>query len=98
MDKKKQIIVSHTLRVENATRYESTSIYRPDNIITPVHTFERNHPVNIISEREAAVQSLLFGYTYAFQNREKWGADSIELKSSVKGVAEEVRAGVGENA
>ncbi|WP_289354813.1 hypothetical protein [Paenibacillus sp. S-12] len=86
--KPRTVYVKHSSFVEGGKRYERVDVFKPNNVITPFHTFDRDSPESYLNDFDAAIESLMWIGNYASANLQKWKADDLKLSSSVEGAAE----------
>ena len=80
--------VKHSSFVEGGKRFEKIDVYKPGNVITPFHTFDRDTPESYLNDFDAAIESLMLAGSFVSANLQKWKADDLKLSSSVEGAAE----------
>lgn len=92
----KTVYVKHSSRVEDDKRFETIDVYKPNNVITPFHTFDRSTAVEYLDDFNSAVESLVWIGSWAAGNMSKWKADKMELSSNIPLAAEMVTAIIGD--
>jgi len=90
--KPRSAYVKHSSYVEGGKRFEKIDVYKPGNVITPFHTFDRDTPESYLNDFDAAIESLMWIGSYASSNLQKWKADDIKFSSNIEGAAEMVSA------
>ncbi|MNJ47745.1 hypothetical protein D3C77_429120 [compost metagenome] len=83
----KTMHINHKQWIEDGKRYEVTEIYAPGPQAKPLHSFDRNMPVDSMSDLQAALQSLKFGELASASFADKYGAEGASYTSSVPGAA-----------
>lgn len=84
--------VKHSSYVEDGKRYEKIDVFKPNNVITPFHTFDRDTSESYLNDFDAAIESLMLAGSFASSNLQKWKAEDIKFSSNIEGAAEIVSA------